>query len=76
MKVTRYYCDVCGRDIVASAADDVKGINLRIELDHGKYESVVFSHACSICQTSLAEAIRAWVAHHKKGTTQNSIIST
>jgi hypothetical protein len=26
MKVTRYYCDVCGRDIIASAAEDVKGI--------------------------------------------------
>jgi hypothetical protein len=66
MKVTHYYCDVCGREIGASAAEDVKGINLRIELDHGKYESVVFSHACSICQTSLAATIREWVAQYKK----------
>jgi hypothetical protein len=44
----------------------VKGINVRIELDHGKYESVVFQHACSICQTSIAKTLREWVEQHKK----------
>jgi hypothetical protein len=65
MKITSYYCDICGRDI-SILGDEVRGINLRIELEHGKYESFVFPHACSTCQTSLTAAIREWVAQHKK----------
>jgi hypothetical protein len=66
MKIISYSCDVCGREITTNLIDDVKGINVRIELDRGKYESVVFQHACSICQTSIAKTLREWVEQHKK----------
>ena len=35
MKIISYSCDVCGREITTNLIDDVKGINVRIELDRG-----------------------------------------
>jgi hypothetical protein len=66
MKITSYYCDVCCRDIPTSQVDDVKGINLRVDLDHGANESFVFSHACLECRTSVVAALGEWVMRHRR----------
>jgi hypothetical protein len=66
MKVTSYYCDVCSKDIVTDLVDDVKGINLRIDLDHGTYESYVFPHVCYECRKSVAMALSEWKEKHKR----------
>ena len=66
MKVTTYYCDVCGTDIVTDLAGDVKGINVRIDLDHSTYESLVFPHACEECRKSITAALLEWKQQHTR----------
>jgi hypothetical protein len=53
-KIVSYFCDVCGKQIEVGPADDVKGINLSVDLDHGKYESHIFPHACLNCRMAAA----------------------
>src|SRR5215831_18029935 len=52
MKITSYFCDLCGSAIPTEPADDVKGLNIRVDLDHGVYESFVFQHGLSRHSTS------------------------
>src|SRR5215472_13885452 len=35
MKVTSYFCDLCGSAIPTELVDDVKGLNIRVDLDGG-----------------------------------------
>src|SRR5215813_857023 len=44
MKITSYFCDLCGSAIPTELVDEVKGLNIRVDLDHGAYESFVFQH--------------------------------
>jgi len=44
MKITSYFCDLCGSAIPTELVDDVKGLNIRVDLDHGACESFVFQH--------------------------------
>jgi hypothetical protein len=41
MKITSYFCDLCGSAIPTELVDDVKGLNIRVDLDHGAYENEV-----------------------------------
>ena len=66
MKVTSYFCDLCGSAIPTELVDDVKGLNIRVDLDHGTYESFVFQHACLNCRNSVRTVLVEWRDKHKK----------
>jgi hypothetical protein len=44
----------------------VKGLNIRVDLDHGTYESFVFQHACLSCRSSVRTVLVEWRDKHKK----------
>ena len=52
MKITSYFCDLCGSAIPTELVDDVKGLNIRVDLEHGAYESFVFQHACLVIEAT------------------------
>ena len=66
MKITSYFCDLCGSAIPTELVDDVKGLNIRVDLDHGAYESFVFQHACLSCRSSVKTVLVEWRDKHKK----------
>ena len=66
MKITSYFCDLCGSAIPTELVDDVKGLNIRVDLDHGTYESFVFQHACLSCRSSVRTVLVEWRDKHKK----------
>jgi hypothetical protein len=66
MKITSYFCDLCGLAIPTELVDDVKGLNIRVDLDHGTYESFVFQHACLSCRSSVRTVLVEWRDKHKK----------
>src|SRR5262249_3737900 len=68
MKITSYFCDLCGSAIPTELVDDVKGLNIRVDLDHGAYESFVFQHACLNCRNSVRTVLVEWRDKHKKAT--------
>src|SRR5262249_53404028 len=61
-----YFCDLCGSAIPTELVDDVKGLNIRVDLDHGAYESFVFQHACLSCRSSVRTVLVEWRDKHKK----------
>ena len=67
MKITSYRCDVCDAPIILATGyeSEVKGINIRIDLEHGQYDSFIFPHACAECRSSVAAAIKDWQSKHK-----------
>src|SRR5262249_47085842 len=67
MKITSYFCDLCGSAIPTELVDDVKGLNIRVDLDHGAYESFVFQHACLSCRISVRTVLVEWRDKDKKG---------
>jgi hypothetical protein len=44
----------------------VKGLNIRVDLDHGAHESFVFQHACLSCRSSVRTVLVEWRDKHKK----------
>src|SRR5262249_35527711 len=52
--------------IPTELVDDVKGLNIRVDLDHGAYESFVFQHACLSCRSSVRTVLVEWRDKHKK----------
>src|SRR6516164_635157 len=66
MKITSYFCDLCGSAIPTELVDDVKDLNIRVDLDHGAYESFVFQHACLNCRNSVRTVLVEWRHKHKK----------
>src|SRR5262249_48887001 len=66
IKITSYFCDLCGSAIPTELVDDVKGLNIRVDLDHGAYESFVFQHACLNCRNSVRTVLVEWRDKHKK----------
>jgi len=44
----------------------VKGLNIRVDLDHGAYESFVFQHACLSCRNSVRTVLVEWRDKYKK----------
>jgi hypothetical protein len=66
MKITSYFCDLCGSAIPSELVDEVKGLNIRVDLDHGAYESFVFQHACLSCRSSVRTVLVEWRDKHKK----------
>src|SRR5215831_943689 len=66
MKITSYFCDLCGSAIPTELVDDVKGLNIRVDLDHGAHESFVFQHACLNCRSSVRTVLVEWRDKHKK----------
>ena len=48
------------------ARRNVKGLNIRVDLDHGAYESFVFQHACLSCRSSVRMVLVEWRDKHKK----------
>ena len=62
MKITSYFCDLCGSAIPTELVDDVKGLNNY----HGAYESFVFQHACLSCRSSVRTVLVEWRDKHKK----------
>ena len=66
MKVVTHYCDVCGKEIACGPVEDVKGINIRVDLERGAFDSFVFPHACDECRKSVAAALSKWKESHSK----------
>ena len=50
MKITSYFCDLCGSAIPTELVDDVKGLNIRVDLDHGAYESCLPARVSQLSQ--------------------------
>src|SRR5262249_19920383 len=66
MKITSYFCDLCGSAIPTELVDDVKGLNIRVDLDHGAYESLLFQHAFLSCRNSVRTVLEEWREKQKK----------
>src|SRR5262249_13634120 len=66
MKITSYFCDLCGSAIPTELVDYVKGLNIRVDLDHAAYESFVFQHACLTCRNSVRAVLVEWRGKHQK----------